>query len=163
MDNPKAIVKETEKYGLTVFARQDIYQGEIIAIFDGLIYEAEKSSDLPNDLPLEIRDHVIQFEDHKWRDANGIARCLSHSCDPNCGIQDLFKIVAMRDIKKGEELCWDYEMSENSDWQMECLCGSQNCRKLIGAYRYMPQKVRKKYGNYISEWLTEECMLLAMR
>lgn len=153
MDNPKVIVKETEKYGKAAFAKEDIYEGEILAAFDGSIYEAEKSSDIPNELPLKVRDHVIQFEEHKWRDSNGIARCLSHSCEPNCGIQALFNIVAMRNIKKDEELCWDYEMSENSDWQMECLCGSKNCRKVIGSYKYMPQNIREKYGDYISGWL----------
>ncbi len=148
MDNPKAIVKETEKYGKAVFAKEDLNKGEIIASFDGLIYEAEKSSDLPNDLPLQIQDHVIQFEEHKWRDSNGIARSVAHSCQPNCGIQDLFNIVAMRDIKKGEELGWDYEMSENSDWEMECLCGSENCRKFIGAQNASTYK-RKIWYLYI--------------
>lgn len=148
------------KLGVRLFAFDSLCELEKIAtnapgarVYCRLLTNNDGASDLPNDLPLKTRDHVIQFEKHKWRDSNSIARCLSHSCEPNCGIQDLFKIVAMRDIKKDEELCWDYEMSENSDWQMECLCGSKNCRKLIGVYKYMPQNIREKYGDYISGWL----------
>ena len=61
----------------------------------------------------------------------------------------------MRDIKSGEELMWDYEMTENNQfgWQMECKCGTPSCRKFIGRYDNMPQAVRERYKGYISEWL----------
>ena len=99
-------------------------------------------------------DHVIQFEEKKWRDSNGIARCINHSCNPNCGIKDFFKIVAMRNINIGEEITWDYEMTEKHPWwRMKCECGVVDCRKEIGNYKNMPESVRKKYEGYISEWL----------
>ena len=59
----------------------------------------------------------------------------------------------MRDIRAGEELLWDYDMSEDSDWRMECRCGSVSCRKIIGAFSLTPQSVRDKYHGYISDWL----------
>ncbi|MGD0577135.1 MAG: SET domain-containing protein-lysine N-methyltransferase, partial [Candidatus Staskawiczbacteria bacterium] len=83
-------------------------------------------------------------------------RFLNHSCDPNCGVKGKFQIVAMRDIENGEELTFDYEMTEDSDWQMQCKCGSKLCRKVIGAYKNMPEFVKEKYKGYISEWLTEK-------
>ena len=152
-DNPNIEVRETRKYGKSLFVNVDINKGDVIAVFDGKIYEAEKCSNLPNDPPSKIRDHAIQFEKHKWRDSNGVARYIAHSCDPNCGIKELFKIVAMRDIKEGEEISWDYDMSENSDWKMECKCGSKNCRKLIRGYRFLPEEIKKKYEGFISGWL----------
>jgi SET domain-containing protein len=78
---------------------------------------------------------------------------VNHSCDPNCGIHDRFKIVAMRDIAPGEEVTWDYGMTENYIWRMKCTCGSPLCRKTIGSYKTMPRAIRKKYKGYISEWL----------
>ena len=40
------------------------------------------------------------------------ARLINHSCDPNCEVLDISKtkiwVTAMRDIKKGEELSYDY-------------------------------------------------------
>jgi hypothetical protein len=89
-----------------------------------------------------------------------MARYINHSCEPNCGIKGLFKIVAMRDIDVGEEVTWDYEMTEDSDvWRMQCHCGSENCRGEIGAYRNMPQETREKYRGYISEWLLKDSTL----
>jgi hypothetical protein len=38
-------------------------------------------------------------------------------------------IVAMRDIAKGEELFYDYALSESNDFiQLDCLCGAAQCR-----------------------------------
>ncbi len=154
-DNPKLIREENSIYGKAVFAKEDIAKDEIIALWDGPVYEAENNSDLPNDLPLMIADHAIQFEKNKWRDSKGLARYINHSCEPNCGIKGLFVIVAMRNIKKGEEITWDYEMTENSDWQMHCTCGTASCRKIIRAYRFLPGEIKTKYQNYTSRWLTE--------
>lgn len=150
MDSQKVVVKKTSNQGLGVFALDDINKDEVIAMFDGDIYD--KDFDGWTD---EILDHVIQFAPLKWRDSKGIARRLNHSCEPNCGIKDLFKIVAMRDIKKGEELTWDYEMTEKNEfgWRMKCRCGTESCRKSIGNFKNMPLEVRVKYEGYISGWL----------
>lgn len=151
MKNSMAEVREAGRYGLGLFTVRDIEKDEIVVDFsNGRVYEVDKASDLPK----EVADHAIQFEEHKWIDTSGVGRYLNHSCDPNCGIKDKFKIVAMRDIKKGEELTFDYEMTENSDWRMECDCGLRNCRKTVGAYSNLPKPLREKYKGYISEWLT---------
>lgn len=155
-DNPKLILKETQQYGKAVFANDDIERDEVIALWDGPVYEVENNSELPNDPPLMVADHAIQFEQHKWRDSEGLARYINHSCEPNCGIKGLFTVVAMRDIMKGEEITWDYEMTENSDWEMHCKCGSDHCRKVIRAYRFLPPEIKIKYQNYTSEWLNSQ-------
>lgn len=152
MDNPKVILGNTKDIGQGLFANDNIEKGEVIAEFDGVIYEKGKT--LWTD---ELRNHVIQFEQNKWRDSKGFARYINHSCDPNCGVKELFKIVAMRNINKGEELTWDYEMTEDNDvWRMQCKCGSAICRKEIGAYRNMPEDIRQKYKGYISDWLIKK-------
>jgi len=150
MDSAKVIIKRTRGFGRGVFAKDVINKGEVIAKFDGLIYDAdfeEWTEDLLN--------HAIQFARDRWRDSIGIARLINHSCDPNCGIKSLFTIVAMRRIEVGEQITWDYEMTEKNDygWRMKCKCGSPLCRKVIGDYRKMPRAIRKKYSGYISEWL----------
>ena len=88
----------------------------------------------------------------------GIAHYLNHSCDPNCGIVDGVKIVAIRDIAQGEALTWDYESTEDSDWEMpsRCACGSENCRKRIRAFRYMPYRQRQKLKGFIAPWILEK-------
>jgi SET domain-containing protein len=150
MDSRKVVVRRTRKYGRAVFALNPLRKGEIVAVFDGEIYDDD--FDDWND---DLYNHAIQFDKAMWRDSKGIARWINHSCDPNCGIKDLFKVVAMRAIAPGEEITWDYEMTEkNPHWRMKCRCGSPLCRKVIGSYANMPRKTRLKYKGYISEWLT---------
>jgi uncharacterized protein len=151
MDSKKVTVGDAGRRGKGVFARLPIKKGEVIASFDGRIYTADHEP-WTND----ILNYVIQFAEDKWRDATGIARILNHSCEPNCGIKNLFTIVAMRDIAPREELTWDYEMTENNryGWRMKCLCGTPSCRKIIGQYDNMPPELRRKYKGYISAWLT---------
>ena len=149
MDNPKAIVKRTRKLGRGVFAKEAIRRGEVIASFDGPIFDGD--FDAWTD---DLRNHAIQIGREKWRDSKGIARLVNHSCDPNCGIKRLTSIVAMRDIAAGEQITWDYEMTEKSSWwRMRCRCGSERCRKRIGSYSNLPHSIRQKYRGYISRWL----------
>ncbi len=150
MDNAKAAVRRTRKFGKAVFAVEKIRKGEVIAEFDGLDIDDhyEPWTD-------DLFEHAIQYAKAAWRDSIGIARLLNHSCDPNCGIKELFKIVSMRDIDAGEQITWDYEMTEKNPWyKLKCKCGSPKCRKVIGHYRNMPRSVRKRYAGYISEWIT---------
>ena len=55
----------------------------------------------------------------------------NHSCDPNTGIDGL-NVIALRNIKKNEELTLDYSqfLDENME-PFQCQCGSANCRGLI--------------------------------
>jgi len=158
MENNKVEIIKTEKYGKAVFAKAKIKKGEFIGAFNGKIYEAERAMLLPDVPPLRAGRHAVQFEPKKWRDGKvkGLARYIAHSCNPNCGIKNMFEVVAMKDIKKGEEITWDYAMTENSDFRMKCMCGAKSCRKIIGAYSMLSPKVRKKYKGYISEWLTQK-------
>ena len=149
MDNPKVTVRRTKKFGRGVFATKKIKKGEVIAIFDG-----EFLDDDFDDWSEDILNHAIQFAKSGFRDSKGIARYVNHSCEPNCGIKDYFKIVAMRHILPGEHVTWDYEMTERSSWwKMKCACGSVICRKIIGNYTNMPRAIRKKYAGFISPWL----------
>ncbi len=148
MDNAKVKVKRTKKYGRGVYAIKKIRKGEVIASFDGPIYTGR------DHWTTDMYNHSIQFAPNKWRDSKGVARLINHSCEPNCGIKRLFDVVAMRTIQPGEQITWDYEMTEkNPDWRLRCKCGLSQCRKIIGNYRNLPFAIRKKYGTYISLWL----------
>jgi SET domain-containing protein len=46
-------------------------------------------------------------------DGNGIAALINHSCDPNCQAEEIrgrVWITALRDIRAGEELTYDYNL-----------------------------------------------------
>jgi len=60
------------------------------------------------------------------------ARLINHSCNPNCEVLDESKsgiwITAIRNIKKNEELSYDYGFSYDCSYKdLICKCGSKNC------------------------------------
>ena len=152
MDNPKAEVRNHPKFSKGVFAKELIRTGEEIAAFDGEEYIGYYNSEMPP----EVVDHGMQIAHDRVRNSKGFARLINHSCAPNCGVKDLIHIVAMRDIQVGEEILWDYDMSDNAEWEMYCMCDASDCRKVLRGYRFLPQRFRDRYEGYISEYLLEE-------
>ena len=59
------------------------------------------------------------------------ARLINHSCNPNCEVAGKglkLWIFALRDIKKGEELSYDYGFGfDENDKDYVCKCGTKNC------------------------------------
>jgi hypothetical protein len=152
MDSKKVQVKQTDTFGKAVFAKVNIRKGHLIASFDGPFYDNDFEA-----WTKDILNHAIQVGALLWRDSKGLARFINHSCEPNCGIRGRFDIVAMRNIKAGEQITWDYEMTEKSSWwRMKCHCGAPNCRKKIGTYENLPASQRKKYVGFISTWLNRK-------
>jgi uncharacterized protein len=73
-------------------------------------------------------------------------RYINHSCDPNAGLREDLEMVAMRDIKAGEEVFFDYSttMSERS-WTMPCRCGTALCRREITDFHDLPASAKRLY------------------
>lgn len=153
-DSPKVGLILTRLYGLALIASKPIKAGERLMAFDGNHYEWGSSTlNLPNKAPLFLRDHCVQTGEGLSRDSTGLARYANHSCRPNCGITKGIWITAMEEIAPGTELTWDYAMTEDNDWQMNCFCGLPECRGVITGYRGLPPERREAYAGFISQWL----------
>lgn len=66
----------------------------------------------------------------------------NHSCEPNLGLDGRRVFVARRYIAAGEELTYDYSVTDDElDWVMEkpCSCGASTCRKRIGPIQSLNQ------------------------
>jgi len=62
------------------------------------------------------------------------ARYINHSCDPNCESQVVrgrVWIVAIRAIKPGEELSYDYYYDYDHYHEHPCRCGAKDCAGYI--------------------------------
>ena len=132
-------VRKSSIHSQGVFARIDIPQGtEIIE------YTGEKISKAESERRALARlDHakrtgeaaVYIFNLNKKQDLDGscetnIARLLNHSCDPNCtAYQSRGRIwmTANREIKKGEELTFNYGFDLENWEDHVCLCGTKRC------------------------------------
>jgi hypothetical protein len=75
---------------------------------------------------------------------------LNHSCEPNLGIQGQIVYVALRDIKRGEELTFDYAMNGDEPYEMKCRCGKKSCRGTITGFDWKNPELQKKYDGYFS-------------
>lgn len=102
----------------------------------------------------KIVDFCIGDNGGFWapRDLNyiSIAWHINHSCNPNIGFNSKADFVAMRNIKKGEELTWDYGFGEsNPNFRMVCKCGTKKCRKLITGNDWKNLILNQKFYKYM--------------
>lgn len=79
--------------------------------------------------PLGNDVYVLWDEDPRgWAPQN-------HSCDPNTAYDGL-NVIALRKIKRGEELTLDYTTFLNDEMEsFICNCGATNCKKIIQGVR----------------------------
>ena len=110
------------------------------------------------DIPHEIWPYTIQVDYDRYvvPRKGGPVWYINHSCDPNCVISGM-GIVSRRAIEEGEELTFDY--STDVDWpgfSMACSCGSPKCRKVVGAYRFLPPRVKRSYGRQVAPFILRE-------
>lgn len=68
------------------------------------------------------------------------SRFINHSCEPNCETEidkGRVFVFALRDIRVGEELAYDYgyersgDETEKEERKYRCLCGTRSCRGSI--------------------------------
>jgi hypothetical protein len=79
---------------------------------------------------------------------------INHSCEPNCGMRNATTIVAMRDIAVGEELTFDYAMSDTSDYdEFDCNCGTTMCRGRVQADDWQLENLRHRYRGFFSPYI----------
>ena len=120
-----------DKNGL--YASCDIKKGTKIIEYKGKIISVNKSKTDPK---FDNEKAIYLFNINKRFDLDGdfkfnIARLINHSCDPNCEVfGEGLKVwvYAMKDIRKGDELSYDYGFSYDENFrQYPCNCRSKKC------------------------------------
>ena len=150
------VVKETSKKGKGVFALKNFNKDEFILYIEGEVIETEHPSDYSD----EIQNHwyPIDKKGKKYRYVlpQSPWMYLNHSCDSNAGIKNDRDIVAIRDIKKGEEIVFDYSTNNIDGWTMKCHCGSKNCRKIISTFDKLDKKSKEKLKDYLPSYIRKK-------
>ena len=120
-----------DKRGLC--AASDIKKGTKIIEYKGKIISVKKSETDPK---FDNDKAIYLFNLNKKYDLDGdfkynTARLINHSCDPNCEVDGVglkLWIYSIKDIKKNEELTYDYGFSFDKDYKnYPCKCGSKKC------------------------------------
>ena len=116
-----------------LYASQSIKSGKVVIKYKGKIITKKETDTNPK---YDNDKAIYLFNLNKRYDLDGdfkynTARLINHSCNPNCEVEGKglkLWIVAIRDIKKGEELSYDYGFGYDEDYkQFVCRCGAKNC------------------------------------
>jgi len=127
------------RFGLGVFAMVPIEPGEFILYVAGKLINFA-SSRLPGG------EYAVQIGRDTYIDPIYPSRFLNHSCSPNAGLVDDIRLVALRQIIPGEEICFDYSTSMlERHWELECQCASPGCRGTIQDFDLLPSTLRNRY------------------
>lgn len=121
------IVKNSKIEGKGVFANRNFKKGEIVIKYDTSVLLTKDEVDK---LPQSEKKYVSYFNDGKYILHQPPARYANHSCDANTCAKEIGDI-AIRDIKKGEEITADYTKEGIPDLNFKCNCGAKNCRGVI--------------------------------
>ena len=139
------LIKSSSIHGTGAFARRAIPKGTRVIEYIGEIISKEES------LRRCEADNQYIFTLNEEQDLDGSvewnpARFINHSCAPNCEADvenDQIWIVAGRDLKKDEELTYNYgfDLEEYKDYP--CQCGAPDCVGYIVADEFF-EHVRKQ-------------------
>ena len=143
----KIYISKSKLHGKGIFTSKDVKKNETLFIIKG-----KKINFLINNRTEANKAGLnwIGYDKNTWIDPISYGLYINHSCNPNSAIEGRLKVVALKDIKKDEELTFDYSLNEaDIFWKFKCTCGSKNCRKVIQSIQFLPTTVIKKYNAYI--------------
>ena len=148
--SPKTEIRKSEKEGKGFFAKDDIKKGEIVFVKSGHILNWEKTKKFAD----KLGDYYLQIHDDFYLspttkdEVQNTAIFINHSCEPNVWPDGQVTFTALRDIKAGEELCYDYAMTTAHPYGLKCNCGNKGCRKIITGNDWKLKNLQEKYGNH---------------
>ena len=128
-----------------LFATQEIKKGtRIIQYMGEKISKAEgaKRAAAGNAYIFELNERY----DIDGKALTNLARYVNHSCDPNCETlqtQHAIWLMAIRDIKAGEELTYNYGYGLEEYEQYPCTCEAEHCCGYILHPRYW-ERIKEK-------------------
>jgi len=134
----KTEIKSSSISGKGTFATEKITFGEYITTLTG--EPVHSDPDISGDDPLQVDDALFLILNHP-------SKTINHACNPNAGLRNKSDLYALREIKIGEEITYDYSTTSgtNDKWTMQCGCHSETCRKTIGNVLSIPDAVLTKY------------------
>ena len=126
MEN-NVVVKKSKINQKGVFANCDFKKGQVVMKWNtDKVLTKEETKNLSG----KERKYISPFHD-KFLLQQPPERYVNHSCEPNTKVVDNSSDVAIRDIRKGEEITSDYSVFFVPGETMKCSCGSRKCKGVI--------------------------------
>ncbi len=122
--------------GLGCYAARDFKKDEVVGEYIGDRISGEEADERYAEAEMF---YIFMLEDNTCIDPDEIPeKYMNHSCEPNCETEEdegrIF-IKALHDIKKDEEIVYDYCVVAEDDEDLTCLCGTPSCRGTMRAQK----------------------------
>lgn len=142
-----------DKGGYGLFARQPIQKDEVLAVWGGVVVPSSRLHEYSD----YAQTHGLQVEDDLFLlplTVDDPSDYFNHSCDPNAGLLGEITLAAMRPVAVGEEICFDYAMSDSNAYdEFDCGCGAPTCRGRVTAEDWKRPDLQQRYRGYFSPYL----------
>ena len=151
-------VSESRIHGQGVFAKEAFHKGDLVLEIDDSDPVVDRGKLTPQE---EIFIDMFVTVDGKQKITwmKSPERFINHSCDPNTYVltdmgNGVRRVWALKSIRKGEELTWDYALNIWEEWigPVPCNCGTESCRGIIqGNYFTLPREIQRRYLPLLDE------------
>jgi len=154
---------QKSSHGFGIFAIRSVRKDELLIGWAGKVVhvsEILKMDECERTYILQIDDELFQIP--FWKGYNEPADFVNHCCEPNSGFKNSpITLVAMRDIAVGEEITFDYAMSDSivglKGNEFDCECGVPSCRgRYTGDDWKLFPNLWDKYGDYFTPHIREK-------
>jgi uncharacterized protein len=124
------VIRRSQIHADGCYTTTSIKKGKRIIEYTGPRLTKEAADAIYEDSP---RTYLFGVGDGSFViDGDGMAAFINHSCTPNCEVDEIkgrIYIFAIRNIRAGEELAYDYNLYDGDpDDPARCLCGTKRCR-----------------------------------
>ena len=149
--SPSAEIRPSSIEGKGLYATKPIKKGDLVVIWGGTYTDfkgAEKAKQ-NGKVVMQWDEDLFSVEDRG--ETSGYF--INHSCEPNLWMKGAYALVAMRNVKKGEELTADYviwEADEDYVSKWDCNCGSTKCRRRITGKDWRLPELQERYKGRFS-------------
>jgi uncharacterized protein len=159
--SPKTVKKKSALHGRGLFARRAIGKGEVVAVKGGHVYGRKTHDEVERTLgPVDVQiDDELFVGPLDEREVERSMLHLNHSCDPNLEVRGQIVFTARRPIRAGEELTFDYAMTDDEDFEMACACGTSLCRGTVTGRDWMRPDLQRRYRDGFSTFLLSKIRL----
>jgi uncharacterized protein len=154
----RVYIAESSIQGTGVFSSAHFSPGEIIMRIDD-------SRIVTDAAPLDPAKG--EFEHHCDYLAGGKVvlmqppeRFINHRCDPNTYVRTINGdryVVALREIRPGDEITYDYCVNGDGDTAWDCSCKSPECRQRhLSGFFHLPVDVQTRCLASLEDWFVAE-------
>jgi len=135
------IIRSSAIHAAGCYTTTAVRKGARIAEYTGRRISKEEADALYEDSPLT---YLFGLGDGEMViDGHCAAMFINHSCDANCETSEedgRVWISAIKSLKAGDEITYDYCLYDGGDDEAICNCGAKNCRGTM----YSAEEIKRR-------------------